>query len=53
MPGRKRNHTLHRMGGGTEMIAEENRRNTYNPTWDWSRAVTGMRLELLADSLEP
>lgn len=31
------------------MIAEENGRNTSNPTWDGSRAVTGMRLELLAD----
>lgn len=31
------------------MVAEENRRNTYSPPWDASRAVTGMRLELLAD----
>lgn len=31
------------------MVAEENRRNTCSPTWDASRAVTGMRLELLAD----
>lgn len=30
------------------MIAEENGRNPYNATWDGSRAVTGMRLELLA-----
>lgn len=37
------------MGGDTEIIAEEGGRNTYNPTWDGSRAVTGMKLELLAD----
>lgn len=49
MLGEKKNHTHHRTGGGTEMVAEENGRNAYNPTWDGSRAGTGVRLELLAD----
>lgn len=37
------------MGRSNKIIAEESRRNTENPTWDGSRTVTGIRLELLAD----